>query len=92
MFLLWLGEQITSRGLGNGVSLIIFSGIVAELAKGVSSNFRARKNRFNFIFFNCCYFILAIAVIVFIVFIERSQRKIVVQYPKRQMGNKMFAR
>ena len=91
MFLLWLGEQITSRGLGNGVSLIIFSGIVAELPRAIAQILEQGRTGSISTFLIIAILVLAIAVIVFIVFIERSQRKIIVQYPKRQMGNKMFA-
>ena len=91
MFLLWLGEQITSRGIGNGVSLIIFSGIVAELPRAIAQILEQGRTGSISTFLIIAILLLAIAVIVFIVFIERSQRKIIVQYPKRQMGNKMFA-
>lgn len=90
MFLLWLGEQITSRGIGNGVSLIIFSGIVAELPRAMAQILEQGRTGSISSFLIIAIFILAIAVVAFIVFIERSQRKIIVQYPKRQMGNKMF--
>ena len=91
MFLLWLGEQITSRGLGNGVSLIIFAGIIAELPRALAQILEQGRTGSISSFLIVAILILAIAVVVFIVFIERSQRKIIVQYPKRQMGNKMFA-
>ena len=91
MFLLWLGEQITSRGIGNGVSLIIFSGIVAELPRAMAQILEQGRTGSISSILIIGIFILAIAVVAFIVFIERSQRKIIVQYPKRQMGNKMFA-
>ena len=91
MFLLWLGEQITSRGIGNGVSLIIFSGIVAELPRAIAQILEQGRTGSISTFLIIAILVLAIVVIVFIVFIERSQRKIIVQYPKRQMGNKMFA-
>ena len=91
MFLLWLGEQITSRGIGNGVSLIIFAGIVAELPRAIAQMLEQGRTGSISTFLIIGILILAIAVIIFIVFIERSQRKIIVQYPKRQMGNKMFS-
>ena len=91
MFLLLLGEQITSRGIGNGVSLIIFAGIVAELPRAIAQILEQGRTGSISTFLIIGILILAIAVIIFIVFIERSQRKIIVQYPKRQMGNKMFA-
>ena len=90
MFLLWLGEQITSRGIGNGVSLIIFSGIVAELPRAMAQMLEQGRTGSISAILIIGIFLLAIAVVAFIVFIERSQRKIIVQYPKRQMGNKMF--
>tara|TARA_B110000037_G_scaffold41019_1_gene50758 strand:- start:93 stop:1148 length:1056 start_codon:yes stop_codon:yes gene_type:complete len=90
MFLLWLGEQITSRGIGNGVSLIIFSGIVAELPRAMAQMLEQGRTGSISAILIIGIFALAIAVVAFIVFIERSQRRIIVQYPKRQMGNKMF--
>ena len=91
MFLLWLGEQITSRGIGNGVSLIIFAGIVAELPRAIAQILEQGRTGAISPILIIIIFLLAIAVIAFIVFIERSQRKIVVQYPKRQVGNKIFS-
>ena len=91
MFLLWLGEQITERGLGNGVSLIIFSGIVAELPRALAQILEQGRTGAISPILIIIIFVLAIAVIAFIVFIERSQRKIIVQYPKRQVGNKIFS-
>ena len=91
MFLLWLGEQITERGIGNGVSLIIFAGIVAELPRALVQILEQGRTGAISTFLIVTIFFLAIAVIAFIVFIERSQRKIIVQYPKRQVGNKIFS-
>ena len=91
MFLLWLGEQITERGIGNGVSLLIFSGIVAELPRALVQILEQGRTGALSPFLIILIFFLAIAVIAFIVFIERSQRKIIVQYPKRQVGNKIFS-
>ena len=90
MFLMWLGEQVTARGVGNGVSLIIFAGIVAELPRVIMQTLAlARTGDINpFAVFALVGMMLA--VIVFVVFIERSQRRLVVQYPKRQQGNRMF--
>jgi len=90
MFLMWLGEQVTARGVGNGVSLIIMAGIVAELPRTLMSTLAlARTGDINpFAVF--ALLAMMLAVIVFIVFIERSQRRLVVQYPKRQQGNRMF--
>jgi preprotein translocase subunit SecY len=90
MFLMWLGEQVTARGVGNGISLIIFAGIVAEMPRVVLQTLAlARTGDINpFAIF--AIGILMLAVIIFIVFMERSQRRLVVQYPKRQQGNRMF--
>lgn len=89
MFLLWLGEQITSRGIGNGVSLIIFAGIVAELpraAVGLLDQGRAGGLPPAVV---VIVIALCLALIAFVVFIERSQRRLLVQYPRRQVGNRM---
>jgi preprotein translocase subunit SecY len=89
MFLMWLGEQITSRGIGNGVSLIIFSGIVANLPQAALNTLElGQEGKFPFMFIFLIMILIA-AVIAFIVFMERAQRKVLVQYPKRQMGNRM---
>src|SRR5437764_3297024 len=90
IFLMWLGEQITARGVGNGISLIIFAGIVANLPHAVVA--LLELGRTGAISFAAIAFfvIMAVAVIGFIVFMERAQRRILVQYPKRQQGNKMF--
>ncbi len=89
IFLMWLGEQITARGVGNGISLIIFSGIVAELPRYIANSFtQARAGQLN-ITTMLAVAALAVALIIFIVFIERSQRRLLIQYPKRQQGNRM---
>ncbi|GIS13061.1 MAG: protein translocase subunit SecY [Alphaproteobacteria bacterium] len=90
LFLMWLGEQITSRGVGNGISLIIFSGIVAEVPSAIAGTLELGRTGALSAILIIGVFLMAIAVIAFIVFIERSVRKIVVQYPKRQHGNKVF--
>jgi len=90
LFLMWLGEQITSRGIGNGISLIIFSGIVAQLPLALAGTLELGRTGALSALFIVALFVMAIAVIAFIVFIERSVRKIMVQYPKRQHGNKVF--
>lgn len=90
LFLMWLGEQITSRGIGNGISLIIFAGIVANLPSSIVSALElGRTGAMSYIFI---LFILAfsVAMIAFIVFMERAQRRVLVQYPKRQVGNRMY--
>ena len=90
LFLMWLGEQITSRGVGNGISLIIFSGIVAELPTALAGTLELGRTGALSSLLIVLLFVMAATVIAFIVFIERSVRKIVVQYPKRQHGNKVF--
>ncbi len=90
MFLMWLGEQITSRGVGNGISLLIFAGIVARLPAGISQLMSMAGQgqiggaTLGFIA------IMIVAVVVVIVYMERAQRRLLVQYPKRQVGNRMF--
>jgi preprotein translocase subunit SecY len=91
VFLMWLGEQITARGVGNGISLIIFAGIVAELPRAIVSMLElGRQGSISPVVMLLVIAIVA-AVIGFIVFMERAQRRIIVQYPKRQVGNKQFA-
>lgn len=90
LFLMWLGEQITSRGVGNGVSLIIFSGIVANLPGAVISTLELGRTGALSPVVILGILVMAVAVITFIVFVERAQRRIIVQYPKRQVGQKMF--
>jgi preprotein translocase subunit SecY len=90
MFLMWLGEQMTSRGVGNGVSLIIFAGIVAGLPGGVLRLFSLGATGGIPTVAVLLIAAIAVAVVVAIVFMERSQRRLLVQYPKRQQGNRMF--
>src|ERR1700761_2378841 len=90
MFLMWLGEQITSRGVGNGVSLLIFAGIVAQLPGAVWQMFTLTRTGAMSAFGMLAIFVLAVGVILAIVFMERSQRRLLVQYPKRQVGNRMY--
>jgi preprotein translocase subunit SecY len=90
LFLMWLGEQITSRGVGNGISLIIFAGIVANLPTALAGTLELGRTGALSALLIVLLFVMAAAVIAFIVFIERSVRKILVQYPKRQHGNKVF--
>ena len=90
MFLMWLGEQITERGIGNGISIIIFSGIVAGLPSAMAGLFDlVRTNAMSTL---SALFILVVVVLVtaFVVLVERGQRKITVNYAKRQVGNKMY--
>ena len=89
-FLMWLGEQITSRGIGNGISLIIFAGIVAEIPRALVTTFELGRTGAVSTFMILAIFILLILTILFVVFMERALRKILINYPKRQMGNKMY--
>ncbi len=90
MFLMWLGEQVTSRGVGNGISLIIFAGIVAELPRALAGTLELGRTGAMSTLFILFLLIAAIGIIFFIVFMERAQRRVIVQYPKRQVGNRMF--
>ena len=90
VLLMWLGEQITARGVGNGISLIIFSGIVAELPRAIVSTLELGRTGALDPFFITVLIVMVIATITFIVFVERAQRRIVVQYPKRQVGTRAF--
>jgi preprotein translocase subunit SecY len=90
LFLMWLGEQITSRGVGNGVSLIIFAGIVAVFPRYINQAFQLARTGAMSGGGLLIIFALVIAVTCFIVFMERAQRRLLVQYPKRQVGNRMF--
>jgi preprotein translocase subunit SecY len=90
MFLMWLGEQITARGVGNGISLIIFAGIVANLPSALVATLEMGRTGALSTFFILFFLLVAAAVILLVVFVERAQRRIVVQYPKRQVGNRMF--
>ena len=90
IFLMWLGEQITARGVGNGISLIIFAGIVAELPSALVSTLELGKTGALSTLFILALILMVIGTIVFIVFVERAQRRLIVQYPKRQVGARMF--
>ncbi len=90
LFLMWLGEQVTSRGIGNGVSLIIFSGIVANLPVAIANILELGSTGALSTFFIIGFFVIGFAVIGFVVFMERAQRRILIQYPKRQVGQRMF--
>ncbi len=90
IFLMWLGEQITQRGIGNGISLIIFSGIVAEIPRALVTTFELGRTGAISTIMIIFIFILLALTILFIVFMERALRKILINYPKRQMGNKMY--
>ncbi len=91
MFMMWLGEQITERGVGNGISMLIFAGIVAGLPAAIGQSFEsARQGDINIIAL-LAVALLAVAIIGFVVFVERGQRRIAVHYAKRQQGRKVFA-
>ena len=90
MFLMWLGEQITQRGIGNGISLIIFSGIVAEIPRALATTFELGRTGALSATAILSIFALLLFIIAFIVFIERAVRKILINYPKRQMGSKIY--
>lgn len=91
MFMMWLGEQITERGVGNGISMLIFAGIVAGLPRAIGQSFESARQGDISIFALIGVGLLAVAIIAFVVFIERGQRRIAVHYAKRQQGRKVFA-
>jgi preprotein translocase subunit SecY len=90
MFLMWLGEQITARGIGNGISLIIFSGIVANIPTAIAGTLELGRQGAISTAVILGVIVLAVVVITAIVFVERAQRRLLIQYPKRQIGNRMF--
>jgi preprotein translocase subunit SecY len=90
MFLMWLGEQITARGIGNGISLIILAGIVAELPSAIAGTLELGRQGALSTGLILAVIVTAVVVIMFIVFMERAQRRLLIQYPKRQIGNQMF--
>jgi len=90
IFLMWLGEQITARGVGNGTSLIIFAGIVANLPSALAATLELGRTGALSAIFIVILLVMAVATIMIMVFFERAQRRVIVQYPKRQVGNKMF--
>jgi len=91
MFLMWLGEQITERGIGNGISIIFFSGIVAGLPKAIGGTLELVRTGELHTLTTLFLFVMAIAVTGFVVFVERGQRRITVNYAKRQQGRRMYA-
>ncbi|WP_183332910.1 MULTISPECIES: preprotein translocase subunit SecY [Halomonas] len=92
VFLMWLGEQITEKGIGNGISLLIFAGIVAGLPSAVGQAFELARNEGAWnVLPLLALSVLGVATVAFVVFIERGQRRITVNYPRRQVGNKMYA-
>jgi len=90
MFLMWLGEQITARGIGNGISLIIMAGIVAELPSAIAGMLELGRQGALSTALILVIIVMSVVVIAFIVFMERAQRRLLIQYPKRQVGNRMF--
>src|SRR3954464_1998459 len=90
MFLMWLGEQITSRGIGNGVSLIIMAGIVAQLPRALGQMFEGVRSDAMNPLLVMGIVVMAAVLVLFICFMERAQRRVLIQYPKRQVGNQMF--
>jgi preprotein translocase subunit SecY len=90
IFLMWLGEQITSRGIGNGISLIIMAGIVAGIPSAIAGTLQLGREGALSTGLILVVAVMAIGVIMFIVFMERAQRRLLIQYPKRQIGNQMF--
>jgi preprotein translocase subunit SecY len=90
IFLMWLGEQITARGIGNGISLIIMAGIVANIPHAIISTLELGRQGAISTGLILTVIVVAVLVIAFIVFMERAQRRLLIQYPKRQIGNQMF--
>jgi preprotein translocase subunit SecY len=90
MFLLWLGEQITSRGIGNGTSMIIFAGIIAEFPSQLAQTLELGRQGAISTGLLLLILLMAICVIAFCVFMERAQRRLLINYPKRQVGNRMY--
>jgi preprotein translocase subunit SecY len=90
LFLMWLGEQITERGIGNGISMIIFAGIVAGLPSAIGGTIELARTGELHILMVLGLFALTLAVIAFVVYVERAQRRITVNYAKRQVGRKMY--
>jgi preprotein translocase subunit SecY len=90
VFLMWVGEQITARGIGNGISLIIMAGIVANLPHALASTLELGRTGALSPIFIIFFLLMSIAVVIVIVFMERAQRRLLVQYPKRQQGNRMY--
>jgi len=90
VFLMWIGEQITERGIGNGISMIIFAGIVAGLPEAIGTTFELMRTGQYQPLFVLMLFILALVVLAFVVFMESAQRRIPIQYAKRQVGRKIY--
>lgn len=90
MFVMWLGEQITARGIGNGASMIIFAGIVAEIPVGIARMLELGRQGAMSTVFIIAILLMAVIVMALIVYVERAQRRVLIQYPKRQVGNKVY--
>ncbi len=90
MFLMWLGEQMTERGIGNGISLIIMAGIIAGIPTAIASTLELGRQGAISTMLILMVILMSFGVIAFIVFMERAQRRLLIQYPKRQVGNQMF--
>src|SRR6202049_3506983 len=90
MFLMWLGEQITSRGIGNGISLVIMAGIVAGIPTAIAGTLQLGREGALSSGLILVVAVMAVGVVMFIVFMERAQRRLLIQYPKRQVGHQMF--
>ena len=91
MFLMWLGEQVTERGIGNGISLLIFAGIVAGLPGAIGQSFESARQGDTNIALLLAIAVLAVLIVAFVVFVERGQRRITINYAKRQQGRQVFA-
>jgi len=90
IFLMWIGEQVTARGIGNGISLIIFAGIIAEMPRAIFNLLNQAQNSSTNVVFIIGIAAMVIGLVVFMVFIERAQRRLLIQYPKRQQGNQVM--
>ena len=90
MFLMWLGEQITARGIGNGISLIIFVGIIAEIPAALAQFFASGRSGAISPAVIVGVLVMIVCTIAFVVFMERALRKIIIQYPRRQVGMKVM--
>jgi preprotein translocase subunit SecY len=91
MFLMWLGEQVTERGIGNGISMIIFAGIVAGLPSAIGQTLEAAKNQELNVALLLVLIVVAVAVVFFVVWMERAQRRITINYARRQQGRRVYA-
>lgn len=90
IFLMWIGEQVTARGIGNGISLIIFAGIVAEMPRAIFNLLTQAQTASVNVVFIVAITAMVLGLVVFMVFVERAQRRLLIQYPKRQQGNQVM--